>query len=389
MTRLTCFDVLIVYAETVAASASAVLEDNIAPFTPGSRYESHNTVYGYFLEICQKFNLNAAFTTSADIIGPGFCHSFWTFKDGQWFKTKSPCFSELIFDKFPPNTPGTKFRRQLLFSNDKIRPFNAPDLFNLFFDKQLTYEKLSDHSIPTISIGDQTLQSIRGACQTLTELMSRHPGLNDFSSDIVMKDKFGAGGRHVHKFKTGQTKKMLATIRRHTDISYVIQPFAKFDRGFSFHNRSTATDIRLIYLNGQVVQSYIRVAKPGDFRCNENQGGLLTYLPINNIPPVLMAKSNSIAKILNNKCSLYTLDFIISNNGNVYLLEGNTNPGLDWNTSLTENEIEAKKLIDLVVRELAARAAIPQMSGRNLYYFPVPSGRYGGYNPRNCLARRN
>ncbi|MFA6519012.1 MAG: hypothetical protein WCV93_05200 [Candidatus Shapirobacteria bacterium] len=356
MTRLTCFDVLIVYTETVTTSASD--PSCLTPFASNSRYESYNAVYGYFLEVCQKFNLNAAFATSADIIGPGFCHSFWTFKDSQWLKTKSPCFSYLIFDKFSPTTPIAKSRRQLLFSDSKIKPFNAPDLFNLFFDKQLTYEKLSGHSIPTISIGDKTLQSIKDACQTLTELMSHHPGFNDFSSDIIMKDKFGAGGRHIHKFKTGQTKKMLTTIRHNSNISYVIQPFAKFDQGFNLHNHLVASDIRLIYLNGQIVQSYVRVAKSGDFRCNEYQGGLLTYLPLNDIPASLVAKSNSIAKALDNDCSLYTLDFIISNSGNAYLLEGNTNPGLDWNTQPTENEVEAKKLIGLVVQELAVRAAL-------------------------------
>jgi D-alanine-D-alanine ligase-like ATP-grasp enzyme len=65
-----------------------------------------------------------------------------------------------------------------------------------------------------------------------------------------------------------------------------------------------------------------------------------------------------VAEILNKKCSLYTLDFIVSNSGNAYLLEGNTNPGLDWNVNLPENEIEAKKLINLVVEELKNRVRL-------------------------------
>jgi hypothetical protein len=100
------------------------------------------------------------------------------------------------------------------------------------------------------------------------------------------------------------------------------------------------------------------VAKKGDFRCNEHQGGLLTYLDLDEIPASLVAKSGLIAKVLNKKCSLFSLDFIMSNSGVPYLLEGNTGPGLDWNMSLPKNEREAKKLIRMVVRELGVRRTL-------------------------------
>ncbi|MCH7641382.1 hypothetical protein IID22_04250 [Patescibacteria group bacterium] len=356
MNKLIHFDLLVVYNETLAASASDTSRDNETPFPRGSSNESYNIVYGYFLEICNKFNLNAAFTTSADIIGAGYCRSFWSFRNKKWSKNDSTCFSRLIFDKFSPTRSSVKSRRQLLFSSAEIKPFNDPDLFNLFFDKQKTYERLSEHSIPTIPLRGNTLQSINNACKTLTRLMYSHPGSKDFSPDIIMKDRFGAGGRRVYKFKTGQSKNMLAVMSRNTNISYIIQPFAKFDQGFSYRNCSASTDIRLIYFNGKIFQSYIRVAKPGDFRCNEHLGGLLTYLSLKEIPPAVVTKSDLIAKILNKNCSFYALDFVISNYGNIYLLEGNTGPGLDWNMSLKRNEIEAKKLIRMVVKELSVRA---------------------------------
>lgn len=163
-----------------------------------------------------------------------------------------------------------------------------------------------------------------------------------------MKDRFGAGGHHVYKFKSDQFKSMLATANKNPHISFIIQPFIT--------SISAPTDIRLVYLMGQIVQSYIRVAAAGEFRCNEHQGGLLTYLSLAEISPLLIVKSNLIAEILNKKYSLYALDFITSNHGNTYLLEGNTGPGLDWNVDLKVNETKAKKLINLVVAELAVRA---------------------------------
>jgi hypothetical protein len=74
------------------------------------------------------------------------------------------------------------------------------------------------------------------------------------------------------------------------------------------------------------------------------------------IPQDLIDKSNLISEILNKKSSLFALDFIVSNSGNSYLLEGNSGPGLDWNMTLKRNEMEAKKLIRLVVKQLTVRS---------------------------------
>ncbi len=356
MNEIRHFDALIVYTETLASSAFGVESKNHTPFVFGSRNESYNTVYGYFLKTCRKHGLNVAFTTSADIIGPGYCRSYWNFRNNKWERHSSPCFSKLIFDKFSPTRGRIRSRRDLLFSSEEIKSFNDPELFGIFFDKQKTYDTLSEHSIPTISLDSKTLQGVNEACKTLAQLMGSHPGLNDFSEDIVMKDRFGAGGRHIYKFKTGQAEKMLKVLQKNSRISFVIQPFAKFDQGFSYRNCPASTDIRLIYLDGKIAQSYIRMAKTGDFRCNEHQGGSLTYLTLEELPKNLLVKSNLISEMLNKKDSLFALDFIISNSGNSYLLEGNTGPGLDWNMSLRKNELEAKKLIRMVVKELTTRS---------------------------------
>jgi hypothetical protein len=48
---------------------------------------------------------------------------------------------------------------------------------------------------------------------------------------------------------------------------------------------------------------------------------------------------------------LYTLDFIKSNNGNLYLVEGNSKLGIDWNHKNKINETKTKELINLIVNE--------------------------------------
>ncbi len=265
---------------------------------------------------------------------------------------KNPAFSRLIFDKFSPVSKKIRANRKLLFSSRKVKPFNQPDLFNLFFDKQKTYKKLAKFSIPTTIIGGRTIKSIEEARKTLRRLIEKHPNKSDFSSDIVMKDRFGAGGIRVYKFSTNQNKEIAESLKKHQNKSFIIQAFVKFDKGYSYRKLPISTDIRLIYMGGKIVQSYIRMAKAGDFRCNEHQGGTLKYIPISQVPADLIVTSGKIAKKLGKKSSFFALDFIISNNKNIYLVEGNTGPGLDWDLSVRKNEIESHRLIEIVVRQL-------------------------------------
>jgi glutathione synthase/RimK-type ligase-like ATP-grasp enzyme len=363
MNNITEFDMLIVYSGRIASSASSMSVAITSPFPKKSKNKSYNIVYSYFLKMCQINNLKVGFTTSSDIIGAGRCKSYWLYKNNAWIKVQKAGFSKIIFDKFSPTNKDKLEKRKLLFSSKFIKPFNDPELFNICFDKQKTYEKLSTYSIPTILIEKKTKKGMTQALSLLKKTIAKHQNIQDFSSDIVMKDRFGAGGLNVYKFKKTQIQEMESLMKKHGKISFVIQPFIKFDKGFKFKDSSNPTDIRLIFLGKKIVQTYIRVAKKGDFRCNEHAGGLLKYINKNEVPSKIRRVSENIANIFNKINSLYALDFIVSNNNNVYLLEGNTGPGLDWHLSVKENEIEAKKLIRIIIKEIGKRINL----SKNIY----------------------
>lgn len=348
MNKLIIFDVLIVYTASLAMSASGVSE---SPFDTESASEQYNRVYGYFLKICDDYNLNVAFTSSADIVGAGYCSCFWIFKGNKWEKINTPCYSNLIFDKFSPTKKRILAKRKMLFANNRIKAFNDERMFGLFFDKQKTHDFLKEFTVPTIFLDNKTEMGISEACLKLKTMTSLLNNVDDFDVDIVMKDRFGAGGRQVYKYKVGEEKKMAYVLKRNKKLSYVIQPFVKFEKGFA----NASTDIRLIYLDGKIIQSYTRTAKGTDFRCNEHRGGILNYVSIKEIPTKVIELADKVSQKLKRSKSLYALDFIVSNNGNAYLLEGNTGPGLDWNESIKKNEVEAKKLIRLIVKELERR----------------------------------
>ena len=363
------FDGVIVYSQRIPTSANSSTRE-ATPFAKGSRNESYNIVYSYFLKTCASRKLKAAFTTSSDIIGPGKCKSFWLFEKGGWLKIKEPCYSKSIFDKFSPGNQRIRDKRNLLFSSKKVKPFNSPYLFDLFFDKRKTFQELKKFVIPTVSVRGKSVKCIKKSMDKLNEMIKLHSNKKDFSGEIVMKDRFGAGGRSVFKFG-GDKLNSITAISQKCSKRFILQPFVKFDKGFKYKNSFFPTDIRLIFINGKIIQTYIRIAKKGDFRCNEHRGGTLIYIPKKEIPIRVTALSKEISKVLGENNSLYSLDFIISNNQNIYLLEGNTGPGLDWNIASKVNEIEAKKLIRIIVKELAKRNTVISLNKKSFQRKPA------------------
>jgi len=358
------FDVLIVYSHRIATSADSS-SNKLTPFHKGSRNASYNLVYSYFLKTCQNHKLKAAFTTSSDVIGAGKCSSFWLYDAGNWIKVKKPGYSKLIFDRFPPVNKRIRDNRNLLFSSKKVKPFISPYLFGLFFDKHKTYKKLNKFCIPAVAVRGNTKINVIKSLKKLNKITEKHAYRKDFSDEIVMKDRFGAGGRSVFKFRKDNLRDIVR-IAKKSYKTFIFQPFIKFDSGFRYQNSFSPTDIRLIFLGEKIIQTYIRIAKQGDFRCNEYKGGSLIYVSKKEIPEKITNLSKEIIEVLGNDNSLFSLDFIISNNKNIYLLEGNTGPGLDWNTSSKVNEIEAKKLIRIIVRELVKRT-IAKTASKKVY----------------------
>ena len=356
MSDIAQFDVLVVYSAKIATSAS--VWDCVTPFSRESKRAEYAYPYAYFLEECARQNLKAALTTSRDICGPGQCESYWTYEDKAWVKHDGLCTAPLVFDKFSPVNKKQKMKRELFFSASQVQPFNNEYLFSLFFDKQKMYQKLAQFSVPTVAIRNGSKLVIAEALKRLEMLVAAHPHSADFARGVVVKDRFGAGGIHIYEVAENIAEGVAAIVKRNNHTSFVVQPFAKFDRGFTYQNLVGSTDIRLIYQGRKIVQTYIRMAKMGDFRCNEHQGGTLTYIPLSIIPTKVIRFANQIADLLTKQHALFALDFIVSNNGNVYLLEGNTGPGLDWNLKLKKNERMAKKLIRIIVRNLHDRSGV-------------------------------
>jgi len=356
MKKPAVFDVLVVYTDGVATSASSENPLDTMPFSARSKHADYNDCYGYLLKICKKNKLKAGFTTTKDITESGYFNTHWLFKRDKWVKVKSACYAPLIFDKFSPINQKQRNLRISLFSHIAIKPFNANKISSIFFDKQKTYDALNKFTIPTVTLKNKSVRAISIAISELQEMIDKHPRKNDFSKKIVIKDRFGAGGNNIYCTKLNQRKEDIQKIAKDNGkVSFILQPFAEFEDAYGFKSNTGFNDTRVIYLGKKIIQAYIRTSAKDDFRCNTHQGGNIKYISKKEIPFKIKQMAKEILSVLDDNNSLFALDFIISNNGNPYLMEGNTGPGLNWSLSLNGDEKNTKKLIRKIVKELYSR----------------------------------
>lgn len=350
------FDVMVVYSHNSATSAVCTGRDTSTPFPTCGKNALYNDSYAYFLEKCKENNLKAGFTTSADVTGSGRFRSCWLFENKRWKKIKRNVYSNFIFDKLSPTTEEKGKMRKMLFEDEKVQPFNSPEMFSLFFDKQRTYSRLPNFAIPTVSVNSGSRRSIKKAVSDLKKTTLAHPNYEDFSSEMVLKDRYGAGGNGIYSIgKKNPEDEIASAMNGRSKKSFILQPFAKFDKGYVQSGYSGFVDIRVIYLGKRIIQAYIRTAKKDDFRCNVHQGGSIVYISPDKIPSEVVSKSKEIAAFLDKDQDLYALDFITSNKGNVYLIEGNCGPGINWDVTDKMDVKMAKALMRSIVKSIGVR----------------------------------
>ena len=355
------YDVIVVYSESIANDAMDKNYDENSPFSSDGEYEGYNDSYRYFLLLCEKSGINAAFATSKDIIGPGLFRSVWTY-DGGWVRNSGNAYSQVIFNKFNPNTIEQENKLKLLTSSKSIYLFNKNKIKVLFQNKLNTFEHFNEFAIPTVEIVNPSKQEMVLAKIKLDKILNTHRYGVDFNEGYIIKDITGASGFNIHKvqFDKFGFKEILKHYeldkKNKKKLSYILQPFINCDDGFVFEKYCGPIDLRVIVLNTKIIQTYIRIAEKGKFECNLHQGGKVFYISKKIIPKDILGMSEKIIKRLDSKInlkhSLYALDFMQSNDGNVYFIEGNDTPGIIWEYKNKMDEIKSKELIDFIVNEL-------------------------------------
>ncbi|NQU78161.1 hypothetical protein HQ545_00160 [Candidatus Woesearchaeota archaeon] len=360
--EITTYDVMVVYSESDINNAISKKDLGKTPFSSKGSCGIYNDSYRYFLLKCKKMGIKAAFATSKDIIGPGLFQNFWIY-DKKWIRKHSTAYSQVIFDKFVPDTIEQDDKLKLFSSTKSIYMFNNKKISALFQNKSNTFKHFEEFAIPTVVINNPSKKEMILAKTKLDKILKKHRSSVDFEEGYIIKDITGAGGFNIHKvyFDKSGFKEILKHYefdkKNKKRLSYILQPFINCDTGFEYNKKyGGPIDLRIIVLNTKIIQTYIRIAEKGKFECNIHQGGNLFYISEKIIPEAVLEMSKKIIKKLgaeiNLKHSLYALDFMISNNGNVYFIEGNDTPGIIWEHKNEIDKAKTKELIDIIVNEL-------------------------------------
>lgn len=343
----TVYDILVVYNSSIAKSAQDAGYTGRSPFDTHSEYRDYSRSYAYFLASCKAMNLRAAFTTTQDIDGVGTFTSVWEYNT-TWKRCHTHARAHIILNKFSTTSGENKKAYKLLTSHpDKITLFHDQYTRSIFDDKLNTFHTFPESAIPTVAITAPTLKGIRTAQDKLNRMLQGKVNALDFSGIRVLKDRFGAGG--VHIFQITSDAEALVHLKKEPEIEFVLQPSIEA-LGFRFKQHTRNIDLRVIIMNGKIIQSYIRIAKKNEFRANAKQGGSIEYIELAAIPKDVIHMIRTINQKLPIKHSFYALDFIKSKSGHLYFIEGNSTPGLNWFD--TEDELHAKSLIRILAQEL-------------------------------------
>ncbi len=346
-TLLQQFDLLIVLDERSAKSAADTLYYEPAPFPDASTYFRSNASYEYFLKYCKSVGLRAAFSTTADIIGPGLFRSYWVYTNG-WRRILQSAQTSFVFDKFSATDYRNVSTAKVLLSGEEpVRLFHRDVIRDTFDNKLNTFVNFPDHAIPTSQITIHSNESITAAKTDLAEQIVVHPNASDFTDTYILKDQFGSGGANIYLINDDADYVALRT--EHPTTSFILQPFIETSQS-RFEEHTGRIDLRAILLNGEIVQSFIRIAKAGEYRANAYRGGTLVYIDVDQIPEEVVSKVESIKQRLPIADTVFALDFIQSNSGNYYLVEGNSMPGLNW--FVPENAKHARKLMRLIINSI-------------------------------------
>ncbi len=340
-------DFLVIYSNKDAHSAAEHGYTGIAPFSGNGAAASSNQSYAYFLQYAKRRGLTVGFATVADIESVGSVSSYWTYTT-KWKRMQHSATTTVVFDKFSnaSHKNGAALTR-LLGKKKTIALYHNHDTRVLFDNKLTTHATLSEYMLPTVAVNLDSLKTMNAAKRALKKQIDNHAHIEDFTKELILKDVFGGGGEHIYKIHTDAAFKKIPT--GVDDLQFLLQPFihaSDFDTG----RKNGKADLRVIIGDKHILQSFIRTAKKGDFRANTKQGGAIDYITTNDIPEQVINMITKIQKTAKLKNGMYTLDFIRSKNGNLYLIEGNPGPGLTW--SDTEDERRAKQLIRIIVQQL-------------------------------------
>jgi glutathione synthase/RimK-type ligase-like ATP-grasp enzyme len=194
--------------------------------------------------------------------------------------------------------------------SQKVKLYNSPIFKTLLGNKLAQYLYCKDVMAPS------------WLADTPEELASIFSQTTD--TDIVLKPLYGSGGKGI---LIGEKASL---IKEPLEFPLLVQTFvpAKGIPGFS--NPEELADLRLVYINHELIYAISRIAKPSSLFTNFHQGATAVMVPLEKIPSSALALADGIVKKLEVFSEAnYALDLMFDLSLKPFLVEINTTPGFD------------------------------------------------------------
>lgn len=259
----------------------------------------------------------------------------WTYEsDGSGWKKVENIYPDLIYDKTKAGME-TYYKKELISAK---YPFvNNLRFTRIMDDKLITsliFHKWSKKS--WIVNNPKKLRSI------LPRIKSQR---------FVIKPIAESGGRFVQIL---DKKEALEKITFGND--YLVQEFIDSSTGVPGVSEHMH-DLRLVFINDKLSYSYIREPKEGNYLANLSQGGSLSIVPKNRIPPSIapiVRCANKVFETFNPR--IYSVDFMFDENKKPWLIEMNSMPGLYFTPQEKPQMLELyQELIGVFLKKLKAK----------------------------------
>jgi len=246
--------------------------------------------------------------------GEGNFSKSWQLKNNQIQETGS-IKADVILDK-------GEFQ-----SDEKVKVLNSSYVNKVCTDKYLTYKLFSKFCPETIQVANET-EFIEALKQIKTE-------------QKVIKPLDGEEGNGVY---IGNSKYLIKSPRI---FPLLVQEFLDTSEGIPNIYKGIH-DLRLVYINGELIYSFYRTPPDGSLLANVAQGGTLTIIPNNKIPKKVIQISKIIKE--NFQGDYYFGVDIGFVKGNPKIIELNSRLGLHPSKLNPMFKVFTKKIAELLVK---------------------------------------
>jgi glutathione synthase/RimK-type ligase-like ATP-grasp enzyme len=193
---------------------------------------------------------------------------------------------------------------------------NSPKFTEIASSKLKTSLLLPQHFKPYHKISNQA-----GLEKAFSQIKGKY---------IVLKPDIGSGGTGVI-IETPEKVRQL-----NLDYPLILQEFIDSSRGIPGITQGPH-DLRLVFINDDLIYSYIRVPKEGSFLANVAQGGSMATVDLSDLPDSLAPLIRDVAEAFSAfPKKIYTIDIMFDENVRPWIVELNTMPGIYFSPNQKE-----------------------------------------------------